>query len=174
MFQYPHYPVYVESSKYWCCGPCLSTPSIFRSPSGHLSYCHHFASVVCKLFSFQSSSPKLHGALEPNLACMLIKWYFTKFYLCCRLEIQHGCHGQQCVLIGWYFKNLLLRNHKVGFFSIWIGKPRCRHSIYYKTLWEKNNKCFFLATKKVLMIIRWSIQTLWASGCMWIVYLFFF
>lgn len=77
MFQYPHYQFYVESSKYWCCGPCLSTPSIFRSPSGHLSYCHHFASVVCKLFSFQSSSPKLHGALEPNLACMLIKWYFT-------------------------------------------------------------------------------------------------
>ena len=74
----------------------------------------------------------------------------------------------------WYFKNLLLRNHKVGFFSIWIGKPRCRHSIYYKTLWEKKNKCFFLATKKVLMIIRWSIHTLWASGCMWIVYLFFF
>jgi hypothetical protein len=33
-----------------------------------VNYCHHLASVVCKLFTFQASSPKPLGRLEPNLA----------------------------------------------------------------------------------------------------------
>ena len=37
-------------------------------PKVHGNYCHHLASVVCKLFTFQASSPKPLGQLEPNLA----------------------------------------------------------------------------------------------------------
>ena len=35
-------------------------------------------SVVCKLFSFQASSPKPLGRLEPNLAGMFLGWSCTK------------------------------------------------------------------------------------------------
>ena len=35
-------------------------------------------SVVCKLFTFQASSPKPLGRLEPNLAGMLLGWSSTK------------------------------------------------------------------------------------------------
>jgi hypothetical protein len=48
-------------------------------------YCHHLASVVCcllsvvcKLFTFQASSPKPLGRLEPNLAGMFLGWSSTK------------------------------------------------------------------------------------------------
>jgi hypothetical protein len=43
---------------------CLAMVAIldFRSAN----YCHHLASVVCKLFTFQASSPKPLGRLEPN------------------------------------------------------------------------------------------------------------
>ena len=34
-------------------------------------------------------------------------------YFWCRSEIQHGRQGQLCVLIGWNFNNLLVRNHMV-------------------------------------------------------------
>ena len=40
-------------------------------------YCHHLASVVCKLFTFQASSKPL-GQLEPNLAGMFLGWSSTK------------------------------------------------------------------------------------------------
>ena len=35
-------------------------------------------SVVCKLFTFQASSPKPQGRLEPNLAGMFLGWSSTK------------------------------------------------------------------------------------------------
>ena len=44
----------------------------------HVNYCHHLASVVCKLFTFQASSPKPLGQLEPNLAGMFLGWSSTK------------------------------------------------------------------------------------------------
>jgi hypothetical protein len=47
-------------------------------PKVHVNYCHHLASVVCKLFTFQASSPKPLGRLEPNLAGMLLGWSSTK------------------------------------------------------------------------------------------------
>ena len=37
------------------------------------------SSVVCKLFTFQASSPKPLGQLEPNLAGMFLGWSSTKF-----------------------------------------------------------------------------------------------
>ena len=39
---------------------------------------HHLASVVCKLFTFQASSPKPLGRLEPNLVGMFLGWSSTK------------------------------------------------------------------------------------------------
>ena len=36
------------------------------------------SSVVCKLFTFQASSPKPLGRLEPNLAGMFLGWSSTK------------------------------------------------------------------------------------------------
>ena len=54
-------------------------------PKVHVNYCHHLASVVCrlssvvcKLFTFQASSPKPLGRLEPNLAGMFLGWSSTK------------------------------------------------------------------------------------------------
>ena len=48
-----------------------------------LVLCHHLAcrlsSVVCKLFTFQASSLKPLGQLEPNLAGMFLGWSSTKF-----------------------------------------------------------------------------------------------
>jgi hypothetical protein len=52
-------------------------------PKVQVNYCHHLASVVlssvvCKLFTFQASSPKPQGRLEPNLAGMFLGWSSTK------------------------------------------------------------------------------------------------
>ena len=47
-------------------------------PEVQVNYCHHLASVVCKLFTFQASSPKPPGRLEPNLAGMFLGWSSTK------------------------------------------------------------------------------------------------
>ena len=55
----------------WC---LFSSPG----PKVHVNYCHHLASVVCKLFTFQASSPKSLGQLEPNLAGMFLGWSSTK------------------------------------------------------------------------------------------------
>ena len=53
----------------WTKGPGELLPSLgVRRPS----------SVVCKLFTFQASSPKPHGRLEPNLAGMFLGWSSTK------------------------------------------------------------------------------------------------
>ena len=65
----------------------LSMLWFFSSPGPkvHVNYCHHLASVVCclssvvcKLFTFQASSPKPLGRLEPNLAEMFLGWSSTK------------------------------------------------------------------------------------------------
>ena len=55
-------------------------PLLFSSPGPkvHVNYCHHLASVVCKLLTFQASSPKPLGRLEPNLAGMFLGWSSTK------------------------------------------------------------------------------------------------
>ena len=67
----------------------LSSPG----PKVHGNYCHHLASVVCKLFTFQASSPKPLGQLEPNLAGMFLGWSSTKKFSF-QSDIQHGCQGQ--------------------------------------------------------------------------------
>jgi hypothetical protein len=62
----------------YCLRVCfISSPG----PKVHVNYCHHLASVVCclssvvcKLFTFQASSPKPQGRLEPNLAGMFLGW----------------------------------------------------------------------------------------------------
>ena len=66
---------------YNCIGLLFSSPG----PKVHVNYCHHLASVVCrllsvicKLFTFQASSPKPQGRLEPNLAGMFLGWSSTK------------------------------------------------------------------------------------------------
>ena len=72
----------------------LQGKSVFSSPGPkvHVNYCHHLASVVCrlsfvvcrlssvvcKLFTFQASSPKPLGRLEPNLAGMFLGWSSIK------------------------------------------------------------------------------------------------
>ena len=58
----------------------ISQVSFFSSPGPkvQVNYCHHLASVVCKLFTFQASSPKPLGRLEPNLAEMFLGWSSTK------------------------------------------------------------------------------------------------
>ena len=45
----------------------------------HLDHTWHPSSVVCKLFTFQASSPKALGQLEPNLTGMFLGWPSTKF-----------------------------------------------------------------------------------------------
>ena len=59
------------------------SPGIISSPGPkvkvQVNYCHHLpSSVVCKLFTFQASSPKPLGRLEPNLAGMFLGWSSTK------------------------------------------------------------------------------------------------
>ena len=56
---------------------------LFSSPGPkvQVNYCHHLASVVCKLFTFQASSQKPLGRLEPNLAGMFLGWSSTKFFV---------------------------------------------------------------------------------------------
>ena len=57
------------------------TDTLFNSPGPkvHVNYCHHLVSVVCILFTFQTTSPKPLGRLEPNLAGMFLGWSSTKF-----------------------------------------------------------------------------------------------
>ena len=46
---------------------------------GTIAITWHPSSVVGKLFTFQASSPKPLGQLEPNLAGMFLGWFSTKF-----------------------------------------------------------------------------------------------
>jgi hypothetical protein len=51
---------------------------LFSSP-GTIAITWRPLSVVCKLFTFQASSPKPLGQLEPSLAGMFLGWSSTKF-----------------------------------------------------------------------------------------------
>ena len=70
---------------FWCY--CRYHYNVISSPGPkvQVNYCHHLASivrrllsVVCKLFTFQASSPKPLGQLEPYLAGMFLGWSSTK------------------------------------------------------------------------------------------------
>ena len=65
---------------FWSYAPRFAQKYLFSSPGPkvHVNYCHHLASVVCKLFTFQASSLKPLGQLEPNLAGMFLGWSSTK------------------------------------------------------------------------------------------------
>jgi hypothetical protein len=52
------------------------------------------SSVVCKLFTFQASSPKPLCRLEPNLAGMFLGWSSTKLPFFVPVGYQYGCQGQ--------------------------------------------------------------------------------
>jgi hypothetical protein len=58
----------------WITCGCETSAPFFSSPGPkvQVNYCHHLASVVCKLFTFQASSPKPLGQFEPNLAGMFL------------------------------------------------------------------------------------------------------
>ena len=77
--------VYHFSMNFWKLNSSVLSSSqamvfLFSSPGPkvQVNYCHHLASVVCKLFTFQASSPKPLGQLEPNLAGMFLGWSSTK------------------------------------------------------------------------------------------------
>ena len=55
-------------------------------PKDHGNYCHHFASVVCKLFTFQASSPKPlgHSVLSRTEKGHDI-YFFLKGHFVCRI-----------------------------------------------------------------------------------------
>ena len=63
---------------------CITRSSYYLHTGGRfvVNYCHHLASVVCELFTFQAFSPKPLGQLEPNLAGMFLGWSSTKFLFC--------------------------------------------------------------------------------------------
>jgi hypothetical protein len=69
-----------HNRKYVLHMPGRAFPRFFISPGPkvHVDYCRHLASVVCKLFTFQASSPKPQGWLESNLAGMFLGWSSTK------------------------------------------------------------------------------------------------
>ena len=76
---------------------------IFSSPGPkvQVNYCHHLASVVRrlssvvgKLFTFQASSPKPLGRLEPNLAGMFLGWSCTKLLFFVSVGYSICCQGQ--------------------------------------------------------------------------------
>ena len=84
-----YYSYFTSSGEKKCdlaLGVVYPPPLFFSSPGPkvQVNYCHHLASVVCrllsvcKLFTFQASSPKPLGRLEPNLAGMFLGWSFTK------------------------------------------------------------------------------------------------
>ena len=74
--------VCVARSLVFCVVFCTSLSFLFLfsspGPKVQVNYCHHLASVVCKLFTFQASSPKPQGRLEPNLAGMFLGCSSTK------------------------------------------------------------------------------------------------
>ena len=47
-----------------------------------MSYGHHFASIVASVSFYHNLFSENHMApLEPNLALIFIRWYFTEFYM---------------------------------------------------------------------------------------------
>ena len=72
------------------------TKLLISSPGSKIqvNYCHYLASVVCKLFTFQASSPKPLGQLEPNFPGMFLGWSSTNVCFSFQSDIQHGCQCQ--------------------------------------------------------------------------------
>jgi hypothetical protein len=110
---------------------------LFRSPGPCrvlLSLFVPLSSFVCKLFTYQSFSHKPMDQMEPNLAEVILIWFLTygpqhyKYILFHLDSIQNGCYGQLCCLIGWNFKDLLLRTH------ICEGNITYCRNIHYITL----------------------------------------
>ena len=73
--------LYIHQSQVWDNLQINNASGFFSSPGPkvHGNYCHHLASIVCKLFTFQASSPKPLGQLEPSSAGMFHGWSSTKF-----------------------------------------------------------------------------------------------
>ena len=115
----------------------VSTPG----PKVYGNYCHHLASVVSKLFTFQVSSPKPLGQLEPSLAGMFLGWSSTKFLffvpvgystwlprpIICSdwLKFQRS---SSLKLMNWLNPNCKWMIIEMSFtkflFFMWIGNPR--------------------------------------------------
>jgi hypothetical protein len=152
------------------CG-CKSSAPFFSSPGpkGHVSFCHHFASVVvhvCKLYILSSSLKPLNR-FGPNLAEMFI--WEVLYQICYFGADQKSNMAARAnnVLIGWNFENLLVRNYSadeiVTLLKWWLGGPlpsllflswlhiqdgRHRATIvYHWTLWEFHSKTFFWLDK---------------------------
>jgi hypothetical protein len=57
-------------------------------------------SVVCKLFTFQASSPKPLGQLEPNLAGMFVPWMVLyKVTVFCFEHFPIGSNVNLCIAV---------------------------------------------------------------------------
>jgi hypothetical protein len=70
------------------------------SQSEHMvNYCHHLVSVVCNLFTFQASSPKPLGQLQPNLAGIFLGWSSTKLLFFVQKKI-FEISANQSILLG--------------------------------------------------------------------------
>ena len=103
-----------------------------------MNYCHHLASgvwrlssVVCKLFTFQASSPKPLGQLEPNLAGMFLGWSSTKFLFF--VPIQNGGYDRTWFNIGPYGENVSKRFFSETTWTIETKLPRNDHwKVLYK------------------------------------------
>ena len=97
-------------------------------PKVQVNYCHHLASVVCKLFTFQASSPKPLGRLEPNFFFVLVGYSiwlpgpimcsdWLKFQRSSSLKLTNWLNPNcKWMIIGMSFTKLL--------FFMPIGNPR--------------------------------------------------
>jgi len=87
--------------------------------NGHVRNFHVFTSVIiCKLFTFPSSSPKHVGTLELNLTMLFIKWLGSTLQIrivYCWPKIQHGLLANN---VFWYPNNLLRK--QMGIFDYYL------------------------------------------------------
>ena len=128
------------------CFVCLFVRLFFSSPGPkvQVNYCHHLASVVCKLFTFQASSPKPLGRLEPNLAGMFLGWSSTKLLFFVPLGYSIWLLGpimcsdwlkfqrsSSLKLLNWLNPNckwkIIGMSITKFLFFMPIGNPKCRH-----------------------------------------------
>ena len=66
------FPITNNSSSIFFCSCIIDVLFSSPGPLVQVNNCHHFASVVCKLFTCQASSLKPLGQLEPNLPGMFL------------------------------------------------------------------------------------------------------
>ena len=109
-------------------------------PKVQVNYCHHLASVVCrlvsvvcclssvvcKLFTFQASSPNPLGRLEPNLAGMFLGWSPFKIVSVSPvlyprwpplLKIEISSNAKNCSILSQKVPKFELYNHNELFSS---------------------------------------------------------